>query len=255
MGQGIEFDYCCCHAAFSLSESGFETIHGQLQSGDGLDRLRHLRPSLFRAADRRGRIGDRARRAVERHAGRRDRAVRRPDAAQARQHAGRRRRAILGTSADAIDLAEDRKRFQVLLTELGLKQPRNATALTADETIAAARAIGYPVILRPSYVLGGRGMVVCADEAHLKTQVQSGELFRISGENPVLIDRFLHHAIEVDVDAICDSAEQVFISGIMEHIEKRACIPAIPPAHCRPTRSAPQSSRRSSVRPSPWRGR
>ncbi|MBV9420903.1 MAG: ATP-grasp domain-containing protein, partial [Alphaproteobacteria bacterium] len=141
---------------------------------------------------------------------------------------------ILGTSADAIDLAEDRKRFQVLLNELGLKQPRNATAMTAEETIAAAREIGYPVILRPSYVLGGRGMVVCADEPHLKTQVQSGELFRISGDNPVLIDGFLHHATEIDVDAICDFDGDVFIAGIMEHIEEAgvhsgdsAC--AIPP--------------------------
>ncbi len=127
---------------------------------------------------------------------------------------------ILGTSADAIDLAEDRKRFQVLLNDLGLRQPRNATALTAEDAIAAARTIGYPVILRPSYVLGGRGMVVCADEASLKTQVQSGELFRISGDNPVLIDGFLHHATEVDVDAICDNDEQVFVAGIMEHIEE-----------------------------------
>jgi carbamoyl-phosphate synthase large subunit len=127
---------------------------------------------------------------------------------------------ILGTSANAIDLAEDRKRFQVLLNELGLKQPRNATAMTAEETIAAARAIGYPVILRPSYVLGGRGMVVCADEAHLKTQVQSGELFRISGDNPVLIDAFLHNATEIDVDAICDNSDDVFVAGIMEHIEE-----------------------------------
>ena len=161
---------------------------------------------------------------------------------------------ILGTSADAIDLAEDRKRFQVLLNELGLKQPRNATAMTADETIAAARAIGYPVILRPSYVLGGRGMVVCADEAHLKTQVQSGELFRISGDNPVLIDGFLHHAIEVDVDAICDDDGEVFIAGIMEHIEEAgvhsgdsAC--AIPPHSLKP-----EPSPRSSARPSRWRG-
>jgi len=146
---------------------------------------------------------------------------------------------ILGTSADAIDLAEDRKRFQRLLMELGLKQPRNATAMTADQTISAAREIGYPVILRPSYVLGGRGMVVCADEAHLISQVQSGELFRISGDNPVLIDGFLHHAIEVDVDAICDSAEDVFVAGIMEHIEEAgvhsgdsAC--AIPPHSLKP---------------------
>jgi carbamoyl-phosphate synthase large subunit len=141
---------------------------------------------------------------------------------------------LLGTSADAIDLAEDRKRFQVLLNELKLKQPKNATAMTAEETVEAAKAIGYPVILRPSYVLGGRGMVVVAEEASLKQHVQSGELFRISGDNPLLIDAFLHNAIEIDVDAICDSTGDVFIAGIMEHIEEAgvhsgdsAC--AIPP--------------------------
>lgn len=126
------------------------------------------------------------------------------------------------------------KRFQVLLNDLDLKQPRNATAMTAEETIAAAKEIGYPVILRPSYVLGGRGMVVVGDEAQLKTNLQSGELFRISGDNPVLIDGFLHHATEIDVDAIGDGTGDVFIAGIMEHIEEAgvhsgdsAC--AIPP--------------------------
>jgi carbamoyl-phosphate synthase large subunit len=127
---------------------------------------------------------------------------------------------ILGTSADAIDLAEDRKRFQKLLNDLGLKQPRNATAMTAAETIKAANAIGYPVILRPSYVLGGRGMVVVASEKEVREQVESGELFRISGDNPVLIDGFLNRATEVDVDAICDKDGEVFIAGIMEHIEE-----------------------------------
>jgi carbamoyl-phosphate synthase large subunit len=121
-----------------------------------------------------------------------------------------------------------------LINELGLKQPRNATAMTAAESIEAARAIGYPVILRPSYVLGGRGMVVVANEEQLKATVQSGELFRISGDNPVLIDGFLDRAIEIDVDAIADAKGEVFIAGIMEHIEEAgvhsgdsAC--AIPP--------------------------
>jgi carbamoyl-phosphate synthase large subunit len=127
---------------------------------------------------------------------------------------------ILGTSADAIDLAEDRKRFQVLLNDLNLKQPKNGTAMTADETVRIANEIGYPVILRPSYVLGGRGMVVVSDEAEAKKQVASGELFRISGDNPVLIDGFLNRATEVDVDAICDKDGDVFIAGIMEHIEE-----------------------------------
>ncbi|MBV9542146.1 MAG: carbamoyl-phosphate synthase large subunit, partial [Alphaproteobacteria bacterium] len=234
IGQGIEFDYCCCHAAFSLSAQGFETIMINCNPEtvstdyDTSDRL-YFEPltaedvlEIVRVEQSKGSLAGvivqfggqtplkLANRLVEEGV------------------------PILGTSADAIDLAEDRKRFQVLLNELGLKQPRNATAMTAEETIAAAREIGYPVILRPSYVLGGRGMVVCADEPHLKTQVQSGELFRISGDNPVLIDGFLHHATEIDVDAICDFDGDVFIAGIMEHIEEAgvhsgdsAC--AIPP--------------------------
>ncbi|MGB8601650.1 MAG: carbamoyl-phosphate synthase large subunit, partial [Rhizomicrobium sp.] len=146
---------------------------------------------------------------------------------------------ILGTSADAIDLAEDRKRFQVLINKLGLKQPHNATALTPDEAVAAAAKLGYPVILRPSYVLGGRGMVIVNDEATLKTTVQSGELFRISGDNPVLIDSFLNSATEIDVDALADAAGNVFVAGIMEHIEEAgvhsgdsAC--SIPPYSLKP---------------------
>ncbi|HEX4303808.1 MAG TPA: carbamoyl-phosphate synthase large subunit [Rhizomicrobium sp.] len=234
IGQGIEFDYCCCHAAFSLSAQGFETIMVNCNPEtvstdyDTSDRL-YFEPltaedvlEIVRIEQSKGTLAG----VIVQFGGQTPLKL-----ANTLVEEGV---PILGTSADAIDLAEDRKRFQVLLNELGLKQPRNATAMTAAETIAAARAIGYPVILRPSYVLGGRGMVVCADEAHLKTQVQSGELFRISGDNPVLIDGFLHHAIEVDVDAICDDAEDVFITGIMEHIEQAgvhsgdsAC--AIPP--------------------------
>jgi carbamoyl-phosphate synthase large subunit len=127
---------------------------------------------------------------------------------------------ILGTSADAIDLAEDRKRFQQMLEGLHLKQPRNATVMDAGAAVIAARGIGYPVILRPSYVLGGRGMVVVSDEDELIKQVETGELFRISGDNPVLIDGFLNRATEIDVDAICDHDGDVFIAGIMEHIEE-----------------------------------
>jgi len=234
IGQGIEFDYCCCHAAFSLSERGFETIMVNCNPEtvstdyDTSDRL-YFEPltaeDVFEIVATESSNGavegvivqfggqtplKLANKLVEAHV------------------------PLLGTSADAIDLAEDRKRFQVLLHELGLKQPRNATAMTADETIAAAKEIGYPVILRPSYVLGGRGMVVVADETQLKQNVQSGELFKISGDNPVLIDGFLHHATEVDVDAIGDGTGNVFIAGIMEHIEEAgvhsgdsAC--AIPP--------------------------
>src|ERR1043166_2312137 len=101
-----------------------------------------------------------------------------------------------------------------------LREPRNATARTPEDTIAAAKEIGYPVILRPSYVLGGRGMAIVADEAQLKTIVQSGAVFRISGANPVLIDAFLNNATEIDVDAIADAEGEVFVAGIMEHIEE-----------------------------------
>ncbi|HUO88290.1 MAG TPA: carbamoyl-phosphate synthase large subunit [Rhizomicrobium sp.] len=220
IGQGIEFDYCCCHAAFSLSAQGFETIMINCNPEtvstdyDTSDRL-YFEPltvedvlEIVRVEQSKGSLAG----VIVQFGGQTPLKL-----ANALVEEGV---PILGTSADAIDLAEDRKRFQVLLTDLGLKQPRNATALTAEETIAAAREIGYPVILRPSYVLGGRGMVVCADEAHLKTQVRSGELFRISGSNPVLIDGFLQNATEIDVDAICDAANDVFIAGIMEHIEE-----------------------------------
>jgi carbamoyl-phosphate synthase large subunit len=234
IGQGIEFDYCCCHAAFSLSEQGFETIMVNCNPEtvstdyDTSDRL-YFEPltaedvlEIVAKEQENGTLAGvivqfggqtplkLANRLVEEGV------------------------PILGTSADAIDLAEDRKRFQILLHELNLKQPRNATAMTAEETIAAAREIGFPVILRPSYVLGGRGMVVVTNEERLKATVSSGELFRISGANPVLIDAFLNRATEIDVDAICDATGEVFIAGVMEHIEEAgvhsgdsAC--AIPP--------------------------
>jgi carbamoyl-phosphate synthase large subunit len=234
IGQGIEFDYCCCHAAFSLSERGFETIMVNCNPEtvstdyDTSDRL-YFEPltaedvlEIVRVEQSKGTLAG----VIVQFGGQTPLKL-----ANMLTEEGV---PILGTSADAIDLAEDRKRFQVLLNDLGLKQPRNATAMTAGETIAAAKAVGYPIILRPSYVLGGRGMVVVPDEASLKQTVQSGDVFRISGDNPVLIDGFLHHAIEVDVDAICDSDGDVMIAGIMEHIEEAgvhsgdsAC--AIPP--------------------------
>ena len=234
IGQGIEFDYCCCHAAFSLSERGFETIMVNCNPEtvstdyDTSDRL-YFEPltaedvlEIVQTEQANGTLAG----VIVQFGGQTPLKL-----AQVLVDAGI---PLLGMSADAIDLAEDRKRFQVLLQKLGLKQPRNATALTPDETISAAAEIGFPVMLRPSYVLGGRGMVVVPDEATLKTTVQSGELFRISGEHPVLIDAFLHHAIEIDVDAIGDGTGEVFVAGIMEHIEEAgvhsgdsAC--AIPP--------------------------
>jgi carbamoyl-phosphate synthase large subunit len=220
IGQGIEFDYCCCHAAFSLSAQGYETIMVNCNPEtvstdyDTSDRL-YFEPltaedvlEIVRVEQSKGTLAG----VIVQFGGQTPLKL-----ANRLVEAGV---PILGTSADAIDLAEDRRRFQVLLHDLGLKQPRNATAMTPDEAIAAAREIGYPVILRPSYVLGGRGMVVVNDEAQLRQQVVSGELFRISGDNPVLIDGFLYRATEIDVDAICDHTGEVFISGIMEHIEE-----------------------------------
>jgi carbamoyl-phosphate synthase large subunit len=234
IGQGIEFDYCCCHAAFSLSAQGYETIMVNCNPEtvstdyDTSDRL-YFEPltaedvlEIVRVEQSKGTLAG----VIVQFGGQTPLKL-----ANMLTEEGV---PILGTSADAIDLAEDRKRFQALLNKLDLKQPKNATAMTPEETIAAAKAVGYPVILRPSYVLGGRGMVVVPDEASLKQSVQSGDVFRISGDNPVLIDGFLHHAIEVDVDAICDSDGDVMIAGIMEHIEEAgvhsgdsAC--AIPP--------------------------
>ena len=239
IGQGIEFDYCCCHAAYSLSERGFETIMVNCNPEtvstdyDTSDRL-YFEPltaedvlEIVRVEQQNGTLEG----VIVQFGGQTPLKL-----ANMLVENGV---PILGTTADAIDLAEDRKRFQVLLNQIGLKQPRNGTAMTPDETVAAAAEIGYPVILRPSYVLGGRGMVVVGDEAQLKATVQSGELFRISGDNPVLIDGFLHHAIEIDVDAIGDGTGDVFIAGIMEHIEEAgvhsgdsAC--AIPPHSLKP---------------------
>ncbi len=220
IGQGIEFDYCCCHAAFALSERGYETIMVNCNPEtvstdyDTSDRL-YFEPltaedvlEIVAKEQEKGTLAG----VIVQFGGQTPLKL-----ANTLRDAGV---PILGTSADAIDLAEDRKRFQKLLNDLGLKQPRNATVMTAEEAVKAAGVIGYPVILRPSYVLGGRGMVVVSDEAQMKEQVASGELFRISGDNPVLIDGFLNRATEVDVDAICDADSQVFIAGIMEHIEE-----------------------------------
>ncbi|HEY5338386.1 MAG TPA: carbamoyl-phosphate synthase large subunit, partial [Rhizomicrobium sp.] len=249
IGQGIEFDYCCCHAAFSLSAQGFETIMVNCNPEtvstdyDTSDRL-YFEPltaedvlEIVRVEQTKGTLAG----VIVQFGGQTPLKL-----ANLLTEEGV---PILGTSADAIDLAEDRKRFQALLGDLKLKQPRNATALTPDETIAAAKSIGFPIILRPSYVLGGRGMVVVPDEASLKAAVQSGEVFRISGDSPVLIDGFLHHAIEVDVDAICDHDGDVFIAGIMEHIEEAgvhsgdsAC--AIPP-HSLPAKTIAEIERQT----------
>ena len=220
IGQGIEFDYCCCHACFALSAQGFETIMINCNPEtvstdyDTSDRL-YFEPltaedvlEIVHVEQSKGTLAG----VIVQFGGQTPLKLAAP--------LGKAGVPILGTSADAIDLAEDRKRFQELLHRLDLKQPKNGTALDIDTAVEAARTIGYPVILRPSYVLGGRGMIIVADEPGLKSALKSGELFRISGDNPVLIDGFLHHAIEVDVDAIGDADGNVFIAGIMEHIEE-----------------------------------
>jgi carbamoyl-phosphate synthase large subunit len=220
IGQGIEFDYCCCHACFALSAQGFETIMINCNPEtvstdyDTSDRL-YFEP--LTAED----VLEIIR--VEQSKGTLEGVIVQFGGQTPLKLAGALGRAgipILGTSADAIDLAEDRQRFLELLKSLDLKQPKNGTARDVEGALQAARNIGYPLILRPSYVLGGRGMIIVADEQSLKNALHSGELFRISGDNPVLIDQFLQHAIEVDVDAIADDTGEVFVAGIMEHIEE-----------------------------------
>ena len=220
IGQGIEFDYCCCHACFALSERGFETIMINCNPEtvstdyDTSDRL-YFEPltaedvlEIIRLEESKGTLAG----VIVQFGGQ--------TPLKLAGALGRAGIPILGTSADAIDLAEDRQRFLELLHKLGLRQPENGTARDIDTAVKVAREIGYPTILRPSYVLGGRGMIIVADEPALKNALKSGELFRISGDNPVLIDRFLQHATEIDVDAIADETGEVFIAGIMEHIEE-----------------------------------
>ena len=212
IGQGIEFDYCCCHAAFALREQGFETIMVNSNPEtvstdyDTSDRL-YFEPLTFEDVMN---IMD----------------VENPDGvivqfggqtplnlARRLQQAGV---PIIGTSVDSIDIAENRERFSELMDQLEIAQPSNATASSVDETIAAASRVGYPVLVRPSYVLGGRAMRIVYDEETLLTFID--EITEVSRGQPILIDKFIEDAMEVDVDAVCDG-ERVFVAGIMEHIE------------------------------------
>ncbi len=217
IGQGIEFDYCCVHAAYSLAEAGYETIMVNCNPEtvstdyDTSDRL-YFEPltaedviELVRAEQERGDLLG----VIVQFGGQTP--LKLAQALQAAQIP------ILGTSPDAIDLAEDRERFQKLVQQLDLKQPANGTATSEDEALAVARSIGYPVVIRPSYVLGGRAMEIVHEEEALKRYINTA--VRVSGQNPVLIDRYLRDAIEVDVDALADG-DQVHIAGIMEHIEE-----------------------------------
>jgi carbamoyl-phosphate synthase large subunit len=217
IGQGIEFDYCCVHAAYSLKEAGIETIMVNCNPEtvstdyDTSDRL-YFEPltaedviELIRVEERNGRLLG----VIVQLGGQTPLKL-----AAALQEA---RIPILGTSYDAIDIAEDRRRFQELLHRLGLRQAENGTARTQDEAELVATRIGYPVVIRPSYVLGGRAMEIVHEPGALNRYMTNAA--KVSGRNPVLIDRYLQDAIEVDVDALADGSE-VFIAGIMEHIEE-----------------------------------
>jgi carbamoyl-phosphate synthase large subunit len=213
IGQGIEFDYCCCHASFALRDAGFETIMVNCNPEtvstdyDTSDRL-YFEPLTFEDVMN---IVD----------------VEKPEGvivqfggqtplnlAMRLHHAGV---PVIGTSPDSIDLAEDRKRFGALLAELGIPQPENGTAISTDEAKQIAARIGYPVLVRPSYVLGGRAMAIVYDEASLEEYMRQAADF--SHDRPVLIDKFLERAAEFDVDALADDNTCV-IAGIQEHIEE-----------------------------------
>ncbi len=219
IGQGIEFDYCCCHAAFALKKVGIETIMVNCNPEtvstdyDTSDRL-YFEPltaedvvELIRTEQQNGEVLG----VICQFGGQT------PLKLAAALEAAK--IPILGTQPDAIDIAEDRKRFQSLIDNIGLKQPVNRTALTTEEALQAAREVGYPVVIRPSFVLGGRGMTIVRDEEHMIETLDQTDVFKISGDDPVLIDQYLRNAVEVDVDAIAD-ADDVFVAGIMEHIEE-----------------------------------
>jgi carbamoyl-phosphate synthase large subunit len=217
IGQGIEFDYCCVHAAYALRDAGVETIMVNCNPEtvstdyDTSDRL-YFEPltgedviALVRKEQERGTLLG----CIVQYGGQTPLKL-----SQALAKAGI---PILGTSADAIDIAEDRQRFQQLLHKLGLRQPENGIARSAAEAEAVTEQIGYPVVIRPSYVLGGRAMEIVYDRNALHRYMR--EAVRASGENPVLIDRYLNDAIEVDVDCIADG-DSVYVAGVMEHIEE-----------------------------------
>ncbi len=212
IGQGIEFDYCCVHAALALKEAGYEAImincNPETVSTDFdiSDRL-YFEPVTFEDVMSIIHI-EKPFGVIVQYGGQTPlRLAKRLEAVGV---------PILGTSADAIDCAEDRKRFQVLVEKLKLKQPENGTVYTEEEALALANRIGYPLVVRPSYVLGGQSMEIVHFEEDLKHYLHSA--VKVSNDSPVLLDRFLNEAIEVDVDAICDGKE-VFIAAVMEHIE------------------------------------
>ena len=213
IGQGIEFDYCCVHAAFALREDGYETIMVNCNPEtvstdyDTSDRL-YFEPLTLEDVLEIVRV-ERPKGVIVQYGGQTPLKL-----ARDLEAAGV---PIIGTSPDSIDLAEDRERFQQMIEQLGLRQPPNRTARSVEVAVVGAEAIGYPVVVRPSYVLGGRAMEIVYNEEDLRRYMR--EAVQVSNDAPVLLDRFLDDAVEVDVDAICDGRE-VFIGGIMEHIEQ-----------------------------------
>ena len=217
IGQGIEFDYCCCHACFALTDQGYETIMINCNPEtvstdyDTSDRL-YFEPLTFehvmeilRVEQENGTLHG----VIVQFGGQTPLKL-----ANALEEAGI---PILGTSPDAIDLAEDRERFQALVNELGLKQPKNGIASTDAEALAIAEDIGFPLVIRPSYVLGGRAMEIVRDMGQLERYIN--EAVVVSGDSPVLLDSYLSGAVECDVDALSDG-QNVHVAGIMQHIEE-----------------------------------
>lgn len=217
IGQGIEFDYCCCHACFALADAGYETIMVNCNPEtvstdyDTSDRL-YFEPltaedvlEILEVEKSKGELAG----VIVQFGGQTP-----LNLAKALEDAGI---PILGTSPDAIDLAEDRERFAELVARLGLKQPANGLARSRDEAVAAAARIGYPVLMRPSYVLGGRAMEIVDSQVQLDNYIQTA--VQVSGDSPVLIDQYLRDAIEVDVDAIADGTD-VVVAGVLQHIEE-----------------------------------
>jgi carbamoyl-phosphate synthase large subunit len=213
IGQGIEFDYCCVHAALALRDDGYETIMVNCNPEtvstdyDTSDRL-YFEPltleDVLEIVHRENPKG-----VIVQYGGQTPLNLARPLEAAGVP--------IIGTTPDSIDLAEDRERFQQMLNKLGLRQPPNRTATSVEQAVDLAQEIGYPLVVRPSYVLGGRAMDVVHGEKELRRYMR--DAVKVSNDSPVLLDRFLDHAIEVDIDAICDGKD-VLIGGIMEHIEQ-----------------------------------
>ncbi len=217
IGQGIEFDYCCVHACYALSGAGYETIMVNCNPEtvstdyDTSDRL-YFEPltlehvmEILRVEQENGTLKG----VIVQFGGQTPLKL-----ANDLEAAGI---PILGTTPDAIDLAEDRERFQAMLNKLGLKQPKNGLARSDEQAIEMARDVGFPLVIRPSYVLGGRAMEIVRDEDHLRRYIR--DAVDVSGKNPVLLDSYLAGAVEVDVDALSDGTD-VHVAGVMQHIEE-----------------------------------